>query len=119
MRFTLFTLVAAFVAVQTQGIPLVDHNSNHLNDQFAQINNNSLAKGRNEIDSEVFLTDDKNIKQSVSNDMTHIQTSTSVFKSVNIDMPMNETKRIEVLPKTVIVEDKGMPQRARQGSDYE
>ena len=118
MRFTLFTLVAAFVAVSTQGISLVDHKSSQLNGQFAQTQNNSLSKGRNEIDSEVFLTDDKNIKQSISNDMTHIQTSTSVFKSVNIDMPMNETKRIEVLPKTVIVEDKGMPQRARQDSDY-
>ena len=51
--------------------------------------------------------------------MTHIHTSTSVFKSVNIDMPMKETKRIEVLPKTVIVEDKGMPQRPRHDSDYE
>ena len=33
-------------------------------------------------------------------------------------MPMEETKRIEVLPKTVIVEDKGMPERKKVDSDY-
>ena len=59
MRFTFFTLVAALVAISTttEGLSL----DGHLNGQFAQVENDSLAKGANEsdIDSEVYLTGDE------------------------------------------------------------